>query len=196
MTSKKFKNKYRIESTRLKGYDYSSNGAYFITIVTKNRFHFFGEIKKYEMQLSEIGKIVWEQWFESEKIRNNILLDQFVVMPNHIHAVVVIDNGLSDCRDVVPQHLYNGPQRIRNYDGPNKKMSDISPLKSSLSHMVREFKTAVTKRARIIIPTFAWQANYHDRIVRNNDELNRIRKYIIENPQKWELDRNKKGIWS
>lgn len=189
MSSKKFKNKYRIESHRLKGYDYSANGAYFITIVTKNRFHFFGEIKNGEMQLSEIGKIVWEQWFESEKIRKNILLDQFVVMPNHIHGVVLIDNGLldDDRRNVVAQRFYSGP---------NKKMSDISPIKTSLSHMVREFKTAVTKRSRIIVPKFAWQANYHDRIVRNDDELNRIRKYIIENPKKWELDRNKKGIWS
>jgi len=190
----KFRGKYRIETARLKGYDYSSNGAYFITICTKNRKHFFGEIVDGEMVLNKIGVIVWDEWLISEKIRKNIILDKFVVMPNHIHGIVIINNpdvvvdgDVVDGRDVASQRLYGGN---------HKKMSNISPKKTSLSHMVRELKSAITRKSREINPNFGWQSRFHDHIIRDKKSLNNIQQYIIKNPQMWERDRNKQGLWS
>ena len=77
----------------MKNYNYSSNGAYFVTIVTKNRDYFFGEIVDNEMILSEIGKIVWYEWCKSEQIRNHIFLDKFVIIPNHIHGIVIMNHN-------------------------------------------------------------------------------------------------------
>ncbi len=194
MGTKYYKNKYRIESTRLKNYDYSSDGAYFITICTKNRNHYFGEIVNAKMELTDIGKIAWEQWFLSEKIRTNIILDEFIVMPNHIHAIIVIDNNKNQrCRDVV--HNVSTESTRKNYHGNHKIMSDISPIKKSISHMVREFKSAITRNGRKINPNFGWQTRFWDHIIRNDAEFHRIKKYIIENPEKWWRDRNNTGIW-
>ncbi len=190
--TKKYQNKYRIESARKKGYDYSQNGAYFITIVTKNRECFFGNIDNRgdvlqnvctTMQLSEIGKIVWDEWFVSEKIRNHIFMDEFVIMPNHIHGIVIINND--DCRDVLQNVSTDKSEKPKN-----KFFSKISPSSKSLSMMVRQFKSAVTIKSREINPNFAWQPRFHDRIIRNENELNRIRHYIRENPAKWYRDRN------
>ncbi len=187
--TKKYQNKYRIESARKKGYDYSQNGAYFITIVTKNRECFFGDIVDGKMQLSEIGKIVWDEWFASEKIRNHIFMDEFVIMPNHIHGIVIINND--DCRDA----LQNVSTTDKTDKPKNKFFSKISPSSKSLSMMVRQFKSAVTIKSREINPDFAWQPRFHDRIIRNENELNRIRHYIRENPVKWYRDRNNGNLW-
>ena len=191
METKKFRGKYRIESVRMKNFNYSSNGAYFITIVTKNRENILGGIVDGAMVLSEIGKIVWDEWFVSEKIRDNIFLDQFIVMPNHIHGIVIIDND----RDVASQRLCgNATPQIssqRHYVGIHEQMSKISPKKSSLSHMIRELKSAITRKSRKILPHFAWQPGFYDRIIRNENELNRIRQYIISNPIMWERDSRK-----
>jgi len=187
MSNKKFQNKYRIESNRLKGYNYSKNGAYFVTINTKNRNHFFGEIVAGKMILNDIGEIVKNEWFLSEKLRGNIFMDEFVIMPNHIHGIVIIDN---EPLDTLRRNVSSNVKR--NYTGEYKEMSDISPQKSSLSHMIREFKSAVTKNSRKIDPKFSWQPNYYDHIIRNRPEKNRIGQYIIDNPQMWGRDRNTK----
>lgn len=115
--------------------------------MTKNRDHFFGEIVGDKMVLNEIEKILKNEWLISEKIRKNIFLDEFVIMPKHFHGIVIIDNE-------------------RNYDGKNKFMSDISPKKSSLSHMIRSFKSVVTKNSQEINFDFALQTRFHDRIIR------------------------------
>jgi len=86
----KFKNKYRIESARLRFWDYASSGWYFVTVCTKNKENFFGDVNAGEMYLSEIGKIVSEEWMKTSIIRSNIMLDEWVVMPNHIHGILVI----------------------------------------------------------------------------------------------------------
>jgi len=194
--TKKYQNKYRIESARKKGYDYSQNGAYFITIVTKNREWFFGDIiggyggrdvlqnVSTTMELSEIGKIVWDEWFASEKIRNHIFMDEFVIMPNHIHGIVVINN------DVCGRDVLQNVSTDKSEKPKNEFFSKISPSSKSLSMMVRQFKSAVTIKSREINPNFSWQPRFHDRIIRNVNELNRIRKYIRENPAKWYRDRN------
>ncbi len=203
--AEKYQNKYRIASARMKNYDYSSNGAYFVTIVTKNRKCFFGKIVDGKMILNEIGKIVWDEWLISEKIRKNIILNKFVVMPNHIHGIVIINNDLPNTVvETLRRNVSTTPILRRNvsttstrnnYIGNNKNMSDISPKKSSLSHMIRELKSAITRKSREILPDFAWQTRFHDRIIRNENELNRIRKYIVKNPEMWMRDKNNGDLW-
>ncbi|MBL4887840.1 MAG: transposase [Flavobacteriaceae bacterium] len=195
----KYQNKYRTDSMRLSGYNYSAEGYYFVTICTQGRDHFFGEIIVGEMKLNPIGEIAYEQWHLSEKIRQNIVLDEFVIMPNHIHGIVIIDNHKYR-RDVAAQRLYNAAQRLyetkRVYDGKHPEMSEISPKKTSLSHMIREYKTAVTKNAKKINHQFVWQSGFYDHIIRNNKSLQNIRLYIQSNPKMWHKDRhNKKGVW-
>ena len=95
-TMKKYNNKYRIETTRLKNWDYGWNGAYFITICTKNRIHYFGEIKNQKMQLSGIGKMAEKYWHEIPAHFPFVKLDAFIVMPNHIHGIIIIDKTNSD----------------------------------------------------------------------------------------------------
>ena len=131
----KFKNKFRIESIRLPGYDYSQSGAYFITIVTKNREHFFGEIVNGKMELSEIGEIVKNEWQKTAEIREYVQLGEWVIMPNHFHAIVIIQN---DNTIVVETHSnaslqcnaspqcnaslqQNGNQQYQNKFGPQSQ---------------------------------------------------------------------------
>jgi len=218
--SEKFKNKYRVASARLSGYDYSQNGAYFITIVTQQFEHFFGKIVDGEMVLNEMGEIVWNEWFLSEKIRDHIFLDEFVIMPNHVHGIVIIDHELSreqrcrdnvlsrdvlsrrdvlHCTDVL-QNVSTNPSNPPPPTNPTKKQKSeffakISPTSKSLSMMIRQFKSAVTKKSRDIMPYFAWQPRFYDRIIRNENEMNRIRQYIIDNPKMWHRDRNNGELW-
>lgn len=96
----RFGNKYRVDSTRLKGYDYTSNGIYFITICTKNRKWLFGEIVQSQIKLSQMGKIVFDCWYDLPNHYSNIILDEFIVMPNHIHGIIKIMNNL----DNKPKH--------------------------------------------------------------------------------------------
>ena len=182
--NKKFKNRYRNESIRLKNYDYSKEGLYFITICTKGRERFFGKIEKDEMILSDIGKIVSEEWENSESIRKHIYLDEWVIMPNHIHGIVGIDYGDDETipgRDVLSK---------RPYEGEYKNMSKISPVPNSLSTMIRFFKRMVTVRSKELNSNFGWQPRFYDHIIRDTSSLNRIRKYIVFNPEMWNRDRN------
>ncbi len=160
-------------SFRLREYDYSQPGAYFITICTHNREYLFGNVVDGKMVLNEFGKIVEQCWLETEKMRNGVIVDAFVIMPNHLHGIIVITD------DYVGAYC-NTPLRV--FRSPSKTIGAI----------VRGFKSASTKRINQIrqTPGFpVWQRNYYEHIIRNEIELNRIRKYIIDNPLKWELDR-------
>ena len=190
--AEKFRGKYRIPSNRYKNWDYRNNGYYFITICTQNREHFFGKIVDDQMVLNELGEIVHTQWYASEKIRQNIFLDQFVIMPNHIHGIVIIDNNDNIGRRDVWQNV--STQTTTN--PKNKFMAEISPSSNSLSMMIRQFKSAVTRHARQIMPQFGWQRNYYDHIIRNEKSLEKIREYIFHNPAMWSRDRNNDdGLW-
>jgi len=179
--SELFKNKYRIKSTRLEHWDYSSNGAYFVTICTKNRINYLGKIINGKMELSEIGGIVYFEWGNTEKIRTNVLIDEFIVMPNHIHGIVIIEN-----ETVVETHC-NASLR-----GINTPINKFGPQSNNLSAIVRGFKGATTNKIHSVgFNNFAWQSRFYERIIRNENELNRTREYIINNPIKWEFDRNR-----
>ncbi len=161
---------------RYQGYDYSQDGYYFVTICTKNRKFYFGLVVNEKNNLSDIGKIV-EQY--RQKIPEHfpfVKLDEFIVMPNHIHGIIIIKNNMT----IGTQNLAF-LQEYQNKFGPQSK---------NLSSIIRGFKIGVTKSVRDNNLEFNWQSRFHDRIIRNDDELNNIRQYIIDNPIKWELDRN------
>lgn len=177
--------KHHRVSIRLKGYDYTLAGAYFITIVAYKREMLFGEIVNGVMRLNRRGEIVREEWFASVNIRKEIKLfeDEFVVMPNHAHGIVWIVED--DSRFTVDTgHPVGADGR------PTLRMKP-----KSLSSFVAGFKSSVTKRIRDELnETGIWQRNYHDRIIRNDKELNAIRDYIESNPGNWAEDEENK-LW-
>lgn len=197
-----FHNKYRVLSSRRPGWDYSDAAHYFVTIVTGGRRNYFGDVQNGEMILSTIGNIVHEEWVKTGEIRKDyVRLDEWIIMPNHIHAIIEIvetprwgvlagQDGMSD-----------NPHRPDNADAPAGRLYSEPPLKNSkngsnrfwqpysLGSIINQFKSTCTKIIHTNIDsTFTWQPRYHDRIIRDEFELNRIRKYIRENSMKWEED--------
>ena len=166
-------------SIRLKGYDYSSAGMYLVTIVTYNRECLFGDIRDGEMRLNESGRIAYSEWLGSKKIRREIELDVFVVMPNHLHGIVAIiedvgAHGGAPLSGRAPQQPYRLPR--------------------SLGSFIAGYKSIVTKRINQMRDTPAapvWQRNYQERIIRDERELLKMQKYIQNNPAQWELDKEK-----
>lgn len=145
-------------------YDYASTGAYFVTICTHERKCLFGEVVDGEMELNENGKIVKSEWLKTEEIRDNISTDEFVIMPNHVHGILFIDE-------------------------PAERF--WQPTSNSIPTIIRSFKATVSKQINELRNTPGlpvWQRNYFERIVRKDDELNKIREYILYNPLKWQLD--------
>lgn len=187
--AEKFQNKYRIASARLQNWDYGWNAAYFVTICTHGREHYFGDIVDGEMQLSEIGQIANKYWNEIPQHFPFIELGVFVVMPNHAHGIVVInkpDNG----RTVETLHATSLPKpspSVKN--NKNEMMASISPKQGSLSTIIRSYKSVVTKNARKIHADFEWQSRFHDHIIRNDKSFKNISNYIINNPKNWKEDK-------
>jgi REP element-mobilizing transposase RayT len=189
---------------RLSYYNYSANGAYFVTICTKNREHYFGEIKNDKMHLSGFGHLAKKYWEEIPNHFEDARLDIFVIMPNHIHGIVFLENEI-DGGDV-GAIINRQKNQIRADDiGQNtkekKKLSqsnvgdaDLRPLpnrtKELLPLIIHQFKSSVTRQGKRFFPhlPFGWQRSYHDRVIRNETELEEIREYIINNPLKWAID--------
>lgn len=168
---------------RLKNYDYSQNGSYFITICVKNRIEYFGEIKNCKMILNAYGEIVKQRWLWLGNQYDYVKLDEYIVMPNHIHGIVVIDN----------KNVINNPRR----DNPRIIPTLIIPTTiynrrhNLLSKTINAFKTTSSKLIHQNgLDNFSWQMSFYDHITRSNEELNRIRAYILNNPLKWNVDRN------
>lgn len=173
--------RHRRRSLRLKGYDYSSAGAYFITICTHHRQCLLGTILNGEMQLSKMGWIAHEEWENSATIRQEIEFDAWVIMPNHIHGIVILNDNFLEMnrKSTGAMHL---PVADRL----------IPPLKPrSLSSFVQGFKSVTTKRINLLRNaqgTPVWQRNYYDHIIRSEASLISIRKYIQNNPVSWQKD--------
>ncbi|MEO9205667.1 MAG: hypothetical protein ABI296_08155 [Gammaproteobacteria bacterium] len=178
----KFQNKYRIPSARLQNWNYGSPGFYFITVCTRNREHYFGEIFNDQMILNELGTIVQSEWIKSPEIRPdmNLELGEFVVMPNHFHGIMIIGenefNCVDDCRDAMH----------RVFTTPTNK---FGPQSKNLGSIMRGFKSSVTTHSKILKIEFAWQERYHDHIIRSHDEFERISNYILNNPNNWTDDK-------
>lgn len=178
MNGKLFKNKYRSNSLRLKSWDYSRNGGYFVTICIQGKKFRLCEIKNGPVVLNDGGKIVNKIWHEIPKHFANIVLDEFVVMPDHVHGIIIVDNDTVDVAYM--QHVRKNVDPIQ-YRVMRSKML--------LSRVIQQFKSAVTREInRKCKIDFRWQRNYYERIIRNENELQRIRKYIRENPVKWWLN--------
>jgi putative transposase len=173
--------KHHRSSARLETFDYASNATYFITVCTFSREHLFGEIVDGKMQLNDSGQIVLEEWERTAEIRPEMTLDAFIIMPDHIHAIIWISqSNASNERepDAVGAH---GGAPLRTGKSPL-----VRPPKS-LGSFVAEFKSAATKRiyeSRGLPGTPVWQRNYWDRVIRDDHELEETRLYILENPMR------------
>ena len=170
-------------SIRLRGYDYSQTGAYFVSICTQNRQCLFGQIFDGIMRLNDAGGIAQQCWNEIPIHFPHLELDEFVIMPNHVHGIVVITDSAVGAKNFSPLQppLQPPPQRTTQQPcGTSKTIGSI----------VRGFKIGVTKWMRQNTNFHdIWQRNYWEHIVRDESELNRIRQYIHNNPTQWESDR-------
>jgi REP element-mobilizing transposase RayT len=178
---------YKRKSIRLKGYDYSNPGAYFITICVKEKQHMFGEVVNGKVHLNGPGEIVKREWLKTFAIRKNLGLDEYVIMPNHFHGIMIIK-----CRGTVRR----APTGVHYADTTLQRAPTAEqfgkPVSCSLPTVVRLFKSAVTKHIneiRSFPKSVVWQRNYYEHVIRNEFELNSIKEYIQNNPMKWHLDR-------
>lgn len=160
---------------RARWWNYGWNGAYFITICTKNRKHLFGEIVKNEMKLSHLGVISYVLWHEIPHHVPFVELGDFVVMPNHIHGILIIDKPVAQGHALALQDLQ--ANRFQNIG------------KETVSSIIGSYKSAVTKYANQLGLESGWQIRFHDHIIRNDASYERISNYIVTNPENWDNDK-------
>lgn len=171
----KYKGKFRIPSSRLQSWDYGANGIYFVTICTDGRENYFGEIEDDEMLLNDVGRIASQCWLDIPSHFSSVVLDAHIIMPNHVHGIVIIDNNCCGT-------LHSG---LNTSD--NRKWKP-----GTLGVIINQYKRAVTIKARMVDASFAWQSRFHDHIVRNSESYQKIKNYIQENPFLWKDDRYNK----
>ncbi|MDD5213686.1 MAG: hypothetical protein PHG82_04650 [Candidatus Gracilibacteria bacterium] len=195
---------------RFSNYDYSRNGFYFITICTKNRENYFGEIIDEKMILNEYGLIVEKSWQEITKHYQNVIIDEFMIMPNHFHGIIIIDNTMIFGNEIPVGNEYfrscignqnqnnntyknNGKQNNgdENNVNQNNRNENIRSL-PNLSNIIKGFKIGCTKEIRNQYNDFqfSWQKSFYDILIKNDDQLEKTRQYILDNPLKWEDDVN------
>ncbi len=190
--AEKFRNKYRIPSNRRRGWDYAGNGHYFITIVTHGRENHFGYIENGEMILNDVGQIVHDEFYKSFEMRKELFLGEFVLMPNHLHAIVILDkakcmdNGGTTHGDILTDSTSHRPQFQRK---PKSISSFVAGFKSSAIKRIDDWIDA----NNMIMAKFnrnnpLWQSNYYDHIIRTATDYENITNYILMNPLKWEED--------
>lgn len=182
----KFLGKYRKQSARAMWHDYDG-GLYFVTICTKDRVHYFGEISENEMHLTEVGQYVVEQIRNVQVHYNYAKIPLWVVMPNHLHAIVIIDGDNIPYKRRVVKTLDGSMVESRR--ATTLQQRGIANMQGWLSVVVGGIKSAVTKFANERRIPFAWQTRFHDHIVRDTCEMNQIADYIENNVQKWEMDK-------
>jgi putative transposase len=158
--------KHHRRSIRLKHHDYTKSAAYFVTIVTNNRAAFFGDITNTDMNLNGFGVIVEKLWKGLPDRFPTVSLDAFILMPNHLHGIIIIG---------------------KNREKDNSGAMNRAP---TLGNIIRGFKGSSTRKLRQAgTADFAWQRNYHEHVIRNENSLDRIRRYILDNPEQWMIDR-------
>ncbi len=211
--------KHHRKTIRMQGYDYSQPGAYFVTIVTQGRACLFGEIVGGEMRLNEIGEMIAEEWDALRERFPQIVPDVFIVMPNHIHGIIVITDHLPDSlvsratisgattrvaptspgATIVGAGLVPAPDKSGLVPAPDGATTRVAPTRGAptVGDMVGAFKSRTTVRYIEGVKTRGWppfhrrlwQRNYYEHIIRNEDALQQIRQYILDNPANWENDR-------
>jgi len=173
--------KHHRRSIRLKGYDYTQPGAYYVTLCTEARQCLFGDVVKGEMRLNSLGHIAFTCWQAIPEHFPHVELDAFVVMPNHLHGILVISDTLVGATHASPLHHPN-VLSLRKPCGPTPK---------SVGAIVGSYKSAVSKGINAICNTEGnsiWQRNYYEHISRDEESLHNIRQYIVENPWRWAND--------
>ena len=173
-------NFYHRRSIRLKGYDYSQSGAYFITICAKNRESYF-------LTYPELKGIVKQQWERLPERFTNLFLDEFTIMPNHIHGIIIVGAGLA------PALSYRATARVAptfSIDNPAPTVGEIVGIFKSFC--IHDWLAYIKEKKVDAVGKF-WQRNYYEHVIRNEDELNKIREYIQNNLLKWDLDRENPG---
>ncbi len=180
-------------SIRLKRYDYTQPGGYFVTFCAYQRMHLFGEVVDGEMILNDRGKIARDEWFKTAELRPYVKLyeDEFVIMPNHGHGIIWIEENVGALRGNAQSRA--GQDRAEQRSAPTKNTPTKNVAPRSLGAIVRAYKSAVTyavnklenQRGAVL-----WQKNYYEHIIRNERELNNIARYIVNNPLNWQLDRD------
>jgi REP element-mobilizing transposase RayT len=171
---------YHRRSLRLKGYDYARPGAYFVTICAQDRTYLFGDVVDGQMRLNEFGRIVREAWDDLPNHYPNVEMDAFVIMPNHIHGIIVfVGAGLKPAptkpAPTKPAHIKPAPTKNHG-----------------LPEIVRALKTFSARRINQLRGTPGvpvWQRNYYEHIIRTEQALHAIRRYIVNNPMRWQRDR-------
>lgn len=184
------KYKHHRRSIRLKGYDYAQAGAYFVTICTQNRECLFGDVVDGEMRSNDAGCMIQKWWHESAEKFKNIELDEFVIMPNHFHGIIMIVGAALCGRPEI-----NAQPPTTGYTTGTGQPQRVAP---TLGNIIDWFKTMTTNEYIRNVrqenwPPFngkLWQRNYYEHIIRSEKEMNRIREYIIENPMRWADDEN------
>ena len=182
-------------SIRLKGYDYSQAGLYFITICCSNNVCLFGEVVNGEMVLNEYGTIACNEWLNTPNIRKNVELDVFVIMPNHIHGIIILNGRgeLHSPHNVITVNKWGECNFPDNVITDNKWGECDSPLRgpsNNIGAIVRGYKSSVTKQLNLLnIGCTVWQRNYHEHIIRNQKSYKTIAEYIVNNPSKWNNDK-------
>lgn len=179
------------QSIRLKGYNYSQEGAYFVTVFTKNRVCLFGDVIKDKMILNIPGEIVKKCWISIPSHYANVSLDYFMIMPNHVHGIILIN--YKRVQNIEPLQSLTSNVRAQDIE-PQKEILQKqnryqNVTKASIGSIIRGFKIGATKwfRKNTDIKN-VWHRNYYEHVIRNETDLNNIREYIIYNPLKWETD--------
>jgi len=202
----RFQNKYRIPSSRLQNWDYRWAGAYFITICTKGRENYFGNITNGEMQLSGVGILGDVFWYEIKNHAKNLELGAFVVMPNHVHGILILNgengndnnNNIGNGNDIgnvvetghaLSLRRRRRPQPLQQTEKNIGQQRFQNIGKNTVSSIIGSYKSAVTKHANRLGFAFEWQERFYDHIIRNDGEYQRITEYIITNPLKWGNDK-------
>ena len=184
-----YKNKYRIPTARATWHDYKG-GSYFVTICTKNREFFFGDINNGEMNYSSLGQSAIDCLQQIPTHFPHVEIPIFVVMPNHIHAIVII-NALApsvETQNLASQNHTINPLETQDFASLQQAKQKFGPQSKNLASVVRGFKIGVTKFANENDLSFAWQPRFHDHIIRNHHEMSLIADYIQNNVIRWKDD--------
>jgi REP element-mobilizing transposase RayT len=205
-----FQNKYRISSTRLQSWNYANEGMYFTTICTKNRICYFGDISEttsvetqciaslnrpcqLSMHQSEIGKIAETEWYKTKALRPdmNLELAEFVVMPNHLHGIIIGENKFNSKRSTGGCSARDAMHCVSTEVVPtiDNSQNNFAPQSKNLAAIIRGYKSAVTTHARKNNISFNWQPGFHDHIIRSMNEYHSISDYIMNNVAHWQKDK-------
>ncbi len=190
---------YHPDSIRLDSWDYRRSAWYFLTICTADRRPYFGRIQNGIMGLSRAGCIAAQEWHRTPEVRTYVRLDAWIVMPNHVHGILGI-TAESPGHNVAQSYSSKSMEdpnvetsrRDVSTQGNAQKSKDESRLQAhSVGAIIGQYKSVCTKRIRAACrPDFGWQSRYYDRVLRNRDEVETARRYILQNPTTWAEDRH------